>query len=346
MRPDLHVHGEEPGDDDLDALARTLPGSDPGSEGSASMRAAVLFAISRSRRRRLLAWRVSGVAAFALSGIIAAAVLWRFSGEDEPPARLAETPTLTRIEQGTGRVTYDVAPRRPGERFVVGTPEAEIEVRGTRFSVDVEDGRTEVDVEHGRVEVREAGTGTIKAVLEKGQRTAVRRAPAPVASVPVPSVPFEPAIGGGVGAGTDDPFRPGHVGAPPPRAQGTRPPQDAELRLFRAAHELHFQNGDMDAALVAWNRYLAAYPRGALAEEARYNRAVCLLRLGRTREAGGDLSTLASDPGAFRAREAKLLQAASLRREGRCDEAEQLLAPLRQGNDEIARRATALPPCR
>jgi TolA-binding protein len=336
----------------LDDLARGLPDGDPGTE-SGLRRREVLFAISRSRRRRVLAYRAGTVAAFALAGVVAAVVLVGLpERSSEVVVPLAETGGVTRITQDGGSVTYDVAPRRPGERFVVATPAAEIEVRGTRFTVGVQGLETAVEVEHGRVEVREPG-GALRAILTKGQRTAVRRAPVAIAAPVVPPTIAAPDAPPTIAAPL-----PSGVGAPP-RARVHSPqsatpalpapaavqPDDAELRLFRAAHELHFRQGDLEAAAQAWNRYLAAYPRGALREEARYNRAVCLLRLGRSADAEHDLETLAADPNAFRAREAKLLRAASLRRQGRCAEAERILGPLRQGGDEIARRATELGPC-
>lgn len=358
-----HLDDHDPDDRALDELARGLPEGDPGVDGAAA-RSEVLFAISRSRRRRVLAFRASTVAAFAVAGVAAAAVLVQIpSRVVEVPAPVAGEPGVTRITQDGGRVTYDVAPRRPGERFVVATPAAEIEVRGTRFSVEVQGPETTVDVDHGRVEVREP-EGPLRAVLTAGQRTAVRRAPVqvtpPVATSALPPAPLPPlsspagqapaprvAVATPRAARVDEPALP--VEDPPeapPEAPAARPqPDDAELRLFRAAHELHFRQGDLDGALRAWDRYLGAYPRGALTEEARYNRAVCLLRLGRGAEADTDLATLAADPTAFRAREAKLLRAASLRREGRCAEAERILAPLRRGADEIARRASELAPC-
>jgi TolA-binding protein len=55
---------------------------------------------------------------------------------------------------------------------------------------------------------------------------------------------------------------------------------DVESALYARAHEAHFTHDDPARALTAWNRYLAAYPRGAFAPDARYNRALCMLRLG------------------------------------------------------------------
>lgn len=66
-----------------------------------------------------------------------------------------------------------------------------------------------------------------------------------------------------------------------------RPPRRAapvEV-LYRRAHELHFHGGDPAAALAAWDAYLAAEPDGRFSVEARYNRALLLVRLGRHAEA-------------------------------------------------------------
>jgi hypothetical protein len=63
----------------------------------------------------------------------------------------------------------------------------------------------------------------------------------------------------------------------------------ADLALYRRAHELHFGGADRTVALGAWDAYLKAFPRGTFAPEARLNRAVCLVRLGRKAEAEGVL---------------------------------------------------------
>jgi TolA-binding protein len=67
----------------------------------------------------------------------------------------------------------------------------------------------------------------------------------------------------------------------------------AEDALYTRAHELHFHGGSAGDALAAWDAYLAAAPRGALAVEAHYNRALCLVRLGRLDEARAALEPFA-----------------------------------------------------
>ena len=84
--------------------------------------------------------------------------------------------------------------------------------------------------------------------------------------------------------------------------------QDADGDLYRLAHEAHFVNHDYARALSGWNAYLQAAPGGRLATEARYNRAICLLRLGRDAEARQALEPFASGKlGGFRQTEAREL---------------------------------------
>jgi hypothetical protein len=61
--------------------------------------------------------------------------------------------------------------------------------------------------------------------------------------------------------------------------------EDEDGRLYARAHEAHFVERNPSAALTAWDDYLAARPDGRFALEARYNRALCLVRLERLDEA-------------------------------------------------------------
>ncbi|MCC6897404.1 MAG: hypothetical protein IT377_00440 [Polyangiaceae bacterium] len=89
------------------------------------------------------------------------------------------------------------------------------------------------------------------------------------------------------------------------------PAADPSHELYRAAHHAHFTRGDAAGALSAWEAYLAAAPRGRFATEARYNRALCLVRLGRRAEAQAALEPFAAGRfGGYRQREASELTAA------------------------------------
>jgi len=94
-----------------------------------------------------------------------------------------------------------------------------------------------------------------------------------------------------------------------PRAARPAPAPPVEV-LYRRAHELHFRGGDPAAALAAWDAYLAAEPDGRFSLEARYNRALLLVRLGRYAEARAALAPFASGeaaPDGYRQREAEQL---------------------------------------
>jgi outer membrane protein assembly factor BamD (BamD/ComL family) len=78
--------------------------------------------------------------------------------------------------------------------------------------------------------------------------------------------------------------------------------------LYAVAHHAHFAQRDPAAALRAWDRYLAVHPRGRFAPEARYNRALMLIRLGRVPEAREALTPFAEGQlGGYRQREAREL---------------------------------------
>jgi hypothetical protein len=113
---------------------------------------------------------------------------------------------------------------------------------------------------------------------------------APVAPSPVPPPPPSPAPAP----------RAAPVAVPAPPA----PPVEA---LYRRAHELHFHGGEPAATLAAWDAYLAAEPAGRFSVEARYNRAILLIRLGRYAEARAALQPFARgevEPSGYRQTEA------------------------------------------
>lgn len=72
---------------------------------------------------------------------------------------------------------------------------------------------------------------------------------------------------------------------PSPSAPEAVEAPPADLARFQRAYRLHFVDKDYEHALLAWEGYLRTSPGGQLAVEARYNRAMALVRLGRHREA-------------------------------------------------------------
>ena len=109
--------------------------------------------------------------------------------------------------------------------------------------------------------------------------------PAPRVEEPAPAPTPAPA-----------PAPPPRVEAPPPRVEAP-PPRAVTARpieaLYRRAHELHFHGTDHAAAIAAWEAYLAAEPMGRFVVEARYNRALLLVRVGRYTEARAALAPYA-----------------------------------------------------
>jgi hypothetical protein len=90
-----------------------------------------------------------------------------------------------------------------------------------------------------------------------------------------------------------------------PAERPSATPPNGALELYQHAHELHFKRRLPEAALNAWDQYLAAAPSGPLALEARYNRAICLVQLGRRDEARAALAPFArGDYGGYRQAEA------------------------------------------
>ena len=84
------------------------------------------------------------------------------------------------------------------------------------------------------------------------------------------------------------------------------PSDDPALALYRAAHTAHFVDHDPARALAGWDAYLKAAPNGVFAPEARYNRALSLIRLGRIAEAKRALEPFAQgQSGGYRQQEAQ-----------------------------------------
>jgi TolA-binding protein len=97
---------------------------------------------------------------------------------------------------------------------------------------------------------------------------------------------------------------------PPSAGSGSASPpaRDPAHELYRAAHRWHFAEQNCARAVDAWAAYLTAAPRGRFAPEARYNHALCLIRLGRYEQARSALAPFAHGHfGTYRQRDAQEL---------------------------------------
>jgi hypothetical protein len=141
---------------------------------------------------------------------------------------------------------------------------------------------------------------------------------APAVAVPAPSAPAPSVTAAASDAGATlarpklrtqsrplpKPSATTSVQAPHPQTSSDSP----ELTLFRKAQALHLAR---DArAIEAWDAYLSAAEHGPLVPEAKYNRALGLVRAGRFAEAKSALSPFAEGAfGGYRQREAQALLA-------------------------------------
>ena len=134
---------------------------------------------------------------------------------------------------------------------------------------------------------RESATG-VTAMPAETRRSGARALPSPRSTISstqtqsMPSLPLPP------------------VAVPSPLVRET---QD-----YGIAHRAHFVDQDPGAALVAWDRYLRRNPQGTFIPEARYNRALCLIKLQRFDVAAVALRPFATGKmGQYRQHEAKVL---------------------------------------
>jgi hypothetical protein len=145
-------------------------------------------------------------------------------------------------------------------------------------------------------EVRSATAPADAGPAKHAARRAAHAVPSASGAALPQAAPAEPAHGETTG------------GAPPAGTAGAAQDDQGTLALYRRARQLHFVEQIPAAALAAWDAYLAAEPRGPLSVDARYSRALCLVRLGRKQEARAALEPFAAgNYGSYRQTEARAL---------------------------------------
>lgn len=197
----------------------------------------------------------------------------------------------------------DVSVPKPGgpRTVAVVTPDAQVVVRGTEFTVAVEQGDpkpstiTRVTVRRGSVYVLHHGTEDVISAGSTWSSSAAQpsaSAPAEGPTTAMPSTESAPSTTSTLSA------------LPRPRPQsGALAEQN---RLFQAAAKAR-KNGDDETALRYLDELLSRYPHSELAQEVRIARFRTLKRLGRdsdaAREAMKYLSTERDGPARDEARE-------------------------------------------
>jgi hypothetical protein len=186
--------------------------------------------------------------------------------------RLLELEDVQRFSLESGALDAKVAKLAVGHRFLVETPDAEVEVRGTEFEITIgepspacaPDVRTHVAVREGTVTVRHGGTETQVAAggvwpsCASQAVTVAAPLPAPSPS-PVAKARAHRAVAAPVPAGAEK--------APDPAA---RPASTlAEQNDLFAAALAARRRGDVEEALRWLERLLERYPNGQLVGTAR-----------------------------------------------------------------------------
>jgi hypothetical protein len=187
-----------------------------------------------------------------------------------------ENAATQRFSLAAGTVTARVAKIASGHRFVIGTNDSEIEVRGTAFRVSIvapdpacgDGATTRVDVFEGTVVVRRAG---VEAAVSAGERW-----PSGCLSVAA-NEPATPAI-----ASTTDSKKL----AVAPSASPSSPSSSSRLAeqndLFAEAVAAK-RRGATGTAIAAFERFAATYPRSPLADSAMAERMKLLRTVDKAR---------------------------------------------------------------
>ncbi len=231
-------------------------------------------------------------------------------------------PEIVRLKDGTLRLR--VQKLAEGERFIVETDDAEVEVRGTMFTVTAKHGALErVGVSEGRVEVRSRGRPPI--LVGAGESWHPRRPPAVVRlESPPPKAAPKPKA---------KPKKRAQVVLHPKPTPTT--PEPAEERAFRDAWSA-FARGDMSIAADLFQEA----ERGELAEDARYGRALALQRAGRLIEAQAEMERyLALHPHGRRTPEVAVALGWILLKAGDLESARQRFEQGRASKNERVRHA-------
>ncbi|RYZ03662.1 MAG: hypothetical protein EOO73_26755 [Myxococcales bacterium] len=212
-----------------------------------------------------------------------------------------------------GELSAHVAKLKDGQRFIVETPDAEVEVRGTRFRLRVVTGsehcgsgsRTRLEVTEGVVEVRFGAKGERVVAGERWPKDCAPPGDAEGVSAAPASSSTPPARGGTAAPGLAAPSSAARVVAP----EGARPlGRDSALSLQNdlfARGVAARRRGDVNGALRAYSELLLQFPNGALAENATAERLRLLAAQGDPRAKGEAERYLARYPRGFAAGEAR-----------------------------------------
>jgi ferric-dicitrate binding protein FerR (iron transport regulator) len=195
-----------------------------------------------------------------------------------------------------GELAAHVAKLGTGQRFIVDTPDAEVEVRGTRFRLRVLEQpqscgagtRTRLEVLEGVVEVRSAGVSSMIRAAQQWPADCTDEA-----AVPTISPKAEPQSRAPGGA--------------PGRAAAERASMLKEQNDLFAEAVAKRREGDTSGALRVYQEVITRFPRSALAENATASRMRLLAASHDPRARDEARAYLARYPHGFAATEAQAL---------------------------------------
>jgi hypothetical protein len=234
--------------------------------------------------------------------------------------RLVEQSQRKRFSLESGSFFAKVAKLKADERFVVATPDAEVEVRGTAFRVTLVPGEptcaggspTRLEVSEGVVVVRHAGTEVRVAAGQRWPACDVRTATVTPKDLPAAPAPAAQLPNGAAGT----------LAAPAPTG-GTREGATTSASSPEASSRLAEQNdlfdegmrlkkrGDVGGALARFDRLLAQYPGGPLSETAEVERMRLLATSDRSRASVAARDYLRHHPRGYARSEAEAIRTAA-----------------------------------
>jgi len=184
---------------------------------------------------------------------------------------------VQRFSLQRGMLSAHVAKLGAGQRFIVATPDAEVEVRGTRFRLSVVERaeacgggtRTRLEVTEGVVQVRAPGEESIDVRAGQSWPNDCVSAPPPSAAAPSATAPV-PSVA--VAAPRRAPLASPKAVASPPSAPGERASELTPQNDLFAEATAQRRSGNNGAALRAYQELITRFPNGPLAENALVER--------------------------------------------------------------------------
>lgn len=228
----------------------------------------------------VLAWRGAGrapaataTAPTAPTAPAAVAPLFEVADVDHADFASERSGGVSRVTLRSGSAAFHVEHVTPGARFLVAVPDGEVEVRGTRFVVDVAEGRTRsVVVTEGVVAVRVKG---FDGVLVAGERWPAAATTADPPSS-VPSAPGAPPSPPPVTTSVPSPTLAATTGT-----SGQASPRGVAGERFARAMT-SFSAGDYGEADRAFVAFVRDFPADSRAEDAMFLVADARARRGDT----------------------------------------------------------------